>query len=79
MQRIANPIAIQDIKFIDYICPNCGSNSFYIGSSNQDDVINNLPNRDQYHKVCSQCKTIYWDMFKPHFEITLEDDRVFTF
>lgn len=79
MQRIAKSVPLKKIEFIDYICPNCGHNQFYSAVSDEDDNLMQLPSRDEYHKACCKCKTIFWDKFISHFEITLEDDRVFIF
>ena len=77
MQRISKSIPVQKIEYIDYICPKCGSDSFYMSTSNKEDALNQLPNKDRHHKACCKCKTIFWDFCEPHFEIILEDGRVF--
>lgn len=79
MQRIAKSIPIEKIEFIDYICPNCGHNLFYSSISDKDDELMKLPSRDEYYKACSKCKTIFYDKFMSHFEVVLEDGRVFNF
>lgn len=79
MQRVLKSIPIQKIEYIDYICPNCGNNLFYNSTTNQNDELMKLSSKDKYHCACNKCGTIFWDMFIPHFEITLEDGRVFNF
>ena len=79
MQRISKIIPIQKIEYVDYVCPNCGNNLFYSSSSNREDNLMKLSSRDKYHCACTKCKTIFWDRFIPHFEITLEDGKVINF
>lgn len=79
MQRISKPISIKKIEFIDYICPNCGNNLFYSATSDETDELMQLPSKDEYYKACCECKTIFYDKFMSHFEIVLEDGRVFNF
>lgn len=76
MQRIAKNIPIKNIEFIKYICPNCGCEDFYIATTEKDDPLMNLPNRDDLHKACCNCKTIFWDNYHPYLELIFEDESI---